>query len=474
MSGNDLARRCGVSVRTIQLDIKALNSLLREHGIKIRSAVKQGYYLDKKSKELLKEKSFIKQVIDHEYINELPDSPFERQMYIILNLTMKKNISFEELEDIFYVSESTLNKDIMAAAKWLKENLTIHLNYSLSKKAELKVTEKEKRNIISWVLSYKLNASTLEKQWKYIFDSNGFIDNLRKIYSITELEASRYGYYLSGHSLQLFGVEISIAATLHKMGYKLEENDGEKKPQKPVILAIGKKLEENMNIRLSKSECIDIQEYFMSKQFLFGTNIEHIKTHVSKEIVEEFVRVLKKKYQVDLTKQPEMKEKLILYAAPMINRIQYRHSIGNRIQNHVEKVHPFEFKMASEMAGIVKEKLNLHVPSVELAYIAVHLAAASKIWSRKLNAVIVCDYDESVISYIKNRIVRQLENKIKLTGCLTFPQLTAGDQEVLKDVDFIITTSTVADQTNLPFVQISPIMDQKDFDKLQRAVNRMI
>lgn len=466
INGTNLARMCGVSVRTIQLDIKDLNSLLNEYGIEIKTIVKQGYYLDDKGKALLKEKSFIREIIDYEYINDPPILPFERQMYIVLKLTMKKIIYFNELEDKLYVSESTLNKDIIAAAKWLNENLNIKMNYSLSKKVELKINEIEKRNIFSWVLSYKLNASTLEKQWKYIFDSNGFIDTLRKIYPITEVEAIHYGYYLSGHSLQMLGVEIIIALTLGSMGSDLEKIQEENILLKPVISAIREKLEKNLNIILSDREWVSIQEYFLSKQFISGTNIENIETEESIELVTDFLIVLTRKYEVDLIGNSEFKEKLILYVAPMLHRLKFKHSIGNKINENVKQIHPLEFKMASEMAVLVKEKYNMRVPEDELAYIAVHLAAIYKKWCQKLNSVIVCDYDESIISYIKSRILNQFEDRIKVVSCITFRQLISGKTEVFKDVDFIITTSSVADKTNLPFVQVSPVMDQKDFDKL--------
>lgn len=464
--GNELARMCGVSIRTIQLDIKEINNLLREYGTKINSVVKKGYCLDDKSKEILKEKNIIRSVLDYEYINETPITPFERQMYIISRLTVKEYISVEELEDKLYVSVSTINKDIIAAAAWLKENLNLNIDYSLSKGIELKVTEKEKRNVISWILSYKQNVSTLEKQWKYLFEGKEFFEDFSKMYRIAETETKRYGYCLSGHSLQLFSIEIIIALTRSTMGYKLEENCETKVEFKPIITALGKKIKENMNVRLSKNEWVNLQEYFMSKQFVSGTSIENIETMESKDVINEFLTVLKNKYKIDLAAHPWIKEKLILYVVPMINRLKHRHCIGNKISENISYIHPLEFKMASEISEVVKNKLNLSVNSVEVAYIAVHLAAAQKIWSKKLNTIIVCDYDESIISYIKDRIVGQLEYKIKLSGCFTFWQFILGEKETFKDVDFIITTSTLADKTNIPFIQISPIMEQKDISNL--------
>lgn len=457
---------CGVSVRTIQLDIKALNHLLGTYGIKIISAVKQGYCLEEKSKKVLKQENLIREVLDVQYINQTPNTPIERQMYLILNLIVKERIYFEELENKFYVSESTINKDIISAAKWLKDNLNIKMDYSLSKKVVLKVNEREKRNIVNWVLSSKLNASTLQKHWNYAFENNDLLNNLRKIYLITEYETKRYGYYLSGHSMQLLGIEIISAVNLNKLGFKLEENNNDDMLLKPVILAIAQKLKDELNIRLSNSEWQNIQEYFMAMQFLSETKVENIESEDAKEIVTKFLDVLRNKYQVELNGYHEVKENLILYVAPMINRIKIRHCIGNGIVENISHIHPFEYNIASEVVSIVKEKLDLVVPPIEVDYIAVYFAGIYKLWCRKLNAIIVCDYDECVISYIKNRIISQLEDRIKLSACYSFGQLIYSEKEVFKEVDLIITTSTVADKTNIPFVQISPVMDQKDLSKL--------
>jgi lichenan operon transcriptional antiterminator len=473
LTGNELAKICGVSVRTIQLDIKEINNLLREYGTKINSVVKKGYYLEEKSKEILKEKNIIRSVLDYEYINETPITPFERQMYIILRLTVKDYIFVEELEEKLYVSMSTINKDIISAAAWLKENLDLKIDYSLSKRAELKVSEKEKRDIISWILSYKLNVSTLEKQWKYIFEGKEFFEDFGKMYPIAENETKLQGYCLSGHSLQLLCIEIMVASIRSTMGYKLEENYDKKVELKPIIIALSKRLEENMNVSLSQNEWLNLQEYFMSKQFASGTSIEKIETMESKQVVNEFLIVLNNKYKLDLAVYPEIKEKLILYVAPMINRLKHRHCIGNKISENINYIHPLEFKMASEISDIVKNKLNLSVNSVEVAYIAVHLAAAHKIWSEKLNTIIVCDYDESIISFIKDRIVAGLEDKIKLSGCFTFWQFILGEKEDFKAVDFIITTSTLADKTNISFIQISPLMEQKDISNLYEYIEHL-
>jgi len=116
---NKLADLCDVSVRTIQLDIKEINSQLKEYDLKIDSAAKKGYYLTDKSKKILLENDIIRSIWDIEYITETPADPFERQMYILLNLIANENIEMEKLANMVYVSTSTLHNDISKLRNWL-------------------------------------------------------------------------------------------------------------------------------------------------------------------------------------------------------------------------------------------------------------------------------------------------------------------------------------------------------------------
>lgn len=143
----------------------------------------------------MKENNIIRSVIDYEYILETPTTPFERQMYIISKLTIKDYISIEELQERLYVSASTVNKDIISAKKWLKENLNLNIVYSLSKGVKLNVTEKEKRNIISWILSYKLNSSTLAKQFNYLFEDKNIGDSANELVNYLGYKINLCGCY---------------------------------------------------------------------------------------------------------------------------------------------------------------------------------------------------------------------------------------------------------------------------------------
>lgn len=466
ITGNELARICNVTIRTIRKDIKEINDLLKEYDVKVDSSIKKGYFLNKRNKDILKKNNLIRKVLDYKYIIETPNLPMDRQMYILLKLMTKKYISVEELAEALCVSVATVNNDIIFINKWLKKDLKLGISYSLNEGITLKANEKEKRNIISWVLGINLKISTVSKYWNYLFEEKDVIKAARDIYHIVSAETKKNNYYLSGHSSQLLCYEILVAIERQKLGINLNDSYDINGELMTMMIAIREKVERKLGVNLSETEWLNLQQYFKSKQFLHRTDIKNIETEEAICIVDEFFRTLHEKFKIDLSADPENKYKLVLYVAPMINRLKYRHCISNKIDEKVIKTYKAEFKMATEITHIIKRKLNLDMGLIDLAYITIHLVSMCGLWKYRLNTVIVCDYDESILYFIKDKIKNYFGERIEICKFYDYQEFMYENEENLKKVDFIITTSTIADITNIPFIRINPEIEQNDIDMI--------
>jgi Transcriptional antiterminator len=473
ITGNELAKLCNVTIRTIRRDIKDINDLLKEYQVEIDSRIKKGYFLNKRNKDILKKNNVIRKVLDYEYIVETPNLPLDRQIYILLKLTIKKYIYVEELAEALYVSTATVNNDIVLINKWLKHDLKLGISYSLNKGITLKADEKEKRNIISWVLSIRTNISTISKYWNYLFEEKDVIMKARELFHIVSAETQKFNYYLSGHSAQLFVYEILIAFNRYKLGFNLNAIDYINGELITTMINIREKVETKLGANLPEAEWLNLQQCFISKQFLHGTDIKNFETEEVIFIVDEFFRTLHEKFKIDLSAEnpKDNKYKLILYVAPMINRLRYRHCISNKIDVKVTKNYKTEFEMASELTAIFKKKLNLDMELIELAYITIHLASMYGLWKYRLNIVIVCDYDEAIFSFIKDKIKYTFGEKIVISRLYDYQEFMYENKENLKMVDLIITTSTIADITDIPFIRINPEIEQNDIDMIKEYIN---
>lgn len=157
----------------------------------------------------------------------------------------------------------------------------------------------------------------------------------------------------------------------------------------------------------------------------------------------------------------------------MINRLRFRYCIDNSIDENIVQSYPLEFQMATEMLNVIKEDLNLNVNLLELAYITIHLVSTNEIWSKKINAIMVCDYDESIIIYIKNKIFKHFSEKIKFCGFYTYRDFVFEKAENLEKIDLIITTATLANKTNIPLINISPTIEQEDIVNLYEDLEEL-
>lgn len=467
ITGSELARLCSVTIRTIRKDIKEINVLLKEYDVQIDSAIKKGYLINKINKEILKKNNVIRKVLDYEYIIEIPSLPIDRQMYIILKLTIKKYISIEELSEALFVSEATINNDIICINKWLREYLKLTVSNSLNEGITLKANESEKRNVISWILAIRTNISTISKYWNYLFEED-VITTFREVYQIVSNETKKYNYYLSGHSYQLFCYEILVAISRQHLGFDLNNINDE---LMPIIIAIQEKVEKKLGVNLSEREWINLQQSFKSKQFRNGTDIKNIETKEAVCIVDEFFRTLHEKFNIDLRANEDNKYKLILYVSPMINRLKYKHCISNKIDEKIIQNYKTEFKMATEFTHIIKKKLNLNMELIDLAYITIHLVSMCGIQRYRLNTVIVCDYDESILSFIKDKIKSCFGEKLEISRLYEYEEFLYEDKENLKNIDFIISTSTIADLTDIPFIRINPEFESNDINMITEYIN---
>jgi lichenan operon transcriptional antiterminator len=470
ITGSELAQLFHVSVRTIREDMKAINNLLSAYDIEISSTIKKGYFLSPENKDRLKESNVIRKVLDYEYIRELPDLPEDRQVYILCKLMGKDYVDIEAFTEQLYVSEGTINNDVIYINKWLKPCLQAKVGYSLNQGFTLKAEEAEKRNIISWVLSMRTNVSTISKYWNYLFGETDIIERARAVYRIVRKETMVHRYYLSGHSAQLFSYEILLAVGRFQRGFFLAEEEDSSKRLLPVMRAVCQQLEQSGILQMPEVEWLALQNYFKAKQFLAGTDLAEMNTREATRLLDCFLQLLEKRLPSAFLQIPDFRYKLFLYIVPMIERLRLRHCVANPIRESVLQRYPEAALLAKELAGLVLEQMGLFMGNKEMAYVVLQLAMIYEHSNHKLHIAIVCDYDESVVSFIRHRLQNNFGEKIEIDRSYDYQEFMFEEPENLAQVELIISTSTIADITDIPFVRVNPEVEQGDLNRIAEHI----
>lgn len=471
ITGAELAKHCNVSVRTVREDIKGLNELLMGHGIRIDAIINKGYCLNEENKRIIKQHSIMKSVLDHEDIMGAPASPLDRQMYILAKLTGGNRLHVDELADALHVSQSTINKDIASVKKWLKTKPKTDLQSSLNDGISLKADESTRRNIISWILGARLNASTISKYWQYLFGEKEINSSSAALYQIVRAKTNENGYYLSGHSSQSFCLEILAAAKRQQAGHTVTEAPGSALSK--VMAGIREDAEAFLGAPLPDAAWRLLQQQFEAKQFLFGTDTARLVDKETITVVDDFLGTIADKFNIKLNLHEEAREKLLLYIGPMLRRVRFSYCLPNPINESDIKTRQLEYKLAKEMATIIKRELGLPIGRIEIVYLSVLLESMNKFWKQKLRTAIVSDFDESVNSLLRENVAARFGDSLSIARLYTYQDFMYAPEEALAETDFVISTSTIAAITDIAFVVVHPIMGKKDFDSISDCLEKL-
>ncbi len=473
ITGANLAEKCNVSLSTIRFDVKEINKELSQYDVAINSALKKGYYLTRQNKDIIRQNNIIRAVIDQEYISEMPSSPLERQLYILLKLTTVERLDIENLANILFISVSTLNNDVANARKWLKDRLNLSLRYSLKNGIRLSCSEYDKRNIIIWLMSKNTNESSTMKICNYLFGSKELTETNTILFEIINETTKKHGYFLSGHSLVLVSNLISVALARYRRGYHLLDQRFVNSGKLPVIAEIKERFEKATGELMPENEWDLIASYFLSCQFVKGTDHDKIKGQLTSVIIDDFYSQVELKHGYVLSGSKKLTGNLLIYIEPMLLRLKYNYPISNMIDENIVELYPLEFLLASEMAPVVQKQAQVDLKKSELAYLTLHLVATRSTWGEKIKTAIVCDFDESIKSFIETRIVEKYREQIEVVGWYTYQEFINGMVDDIDNVGLILTTATLADKTFIPLVMVSPFMAQRDINKIQEYLHQL-
>ncbi|WP_320936520.1 HTH domain-containing protein [Enterocloster lavalensis] len=159
ITAQQLAAIAGASVRTIKSDIAALNKLVENCGVQIRSVPNRGYRLEQGEDADLSELSLMMDDSELRRFYKVPQDANERIYYLIRKLlVVDYPLETGELADEIYVSEPTVVRDLQKARIILAKR---NLKLVMEKKGNVRLegSELNKRLAISEFFSTMKSTS---------------------------------------------------------------------------------------------------------------------------------------------------------------------------------------------------------------------------------------------------------------------------------------------------------------------------
>jgi lichenan operon transcriptional antiterminator len=350
--------------------------------------------------------------------------------------------------------------------------MNLNLSCSLTEGVTLKANEFEKRNIYLWVMSKKINMSTGSKYSNYLFSDNRIMNVFVILNQIIVELGKSHGIFFAGNSVYFFTLCVCIHYQRSINGYLVTGGETDQ-PYYPFIQSLRQRAIQEFGQDLTEAEWTQIQRCYLSSQFRSASHLQDILTIESERIYNQFVFEVKKHSEINALMMSRNRIKLQSQIATMINRLKYNLPIPNRIDDEAKDSLPRSYGLAELITPIVLRHTGLNVNQIELVYLALYFEVMISQSQPMIKTLLVCDHDESIITYIQHRLALVFEESLVIRQVIGFMEIS-HEQADLNGIDFIITTSNIADITDFPFVKINPLIDRHDISAIQEQIIKLI
>ncbi|GAA0104518.1 BglG family transcription antiterminator [Paraclostridium sordellii] len=415
-----LATDIGCSTKTIQVEVKNINSTLEK--VKIDSIRGMGYKLvgDIKSIDKLE--------------NNTNYNDMDRVSYIlkqILTLYKNKTLKLENLADDMYVSLSTIKND-------LKEVKDILKDYNL------KIISKHK-------LGISLDGD-IEDLKRCILESN-----------IKYKDLSLEDFFTDYVKLNIGNIRLEILNNLQEENIILTDYEFNNIFN---YILISLSIEENKDY---KSYTKDYITNYQNK-FIKENNKENKEKILNS--IEKFTKNLKLATSIDLSNDRVFKEYLYRHIKSFCIKKDFGVNNQSIVANEIKLKYPFAFELATIAKTTLEKDLDLEIDENETANIAIHIGGAlqrsrENINEKSLKAIIVCASGVGTSMLIKAKLEAKFDKKIEILKVI--PSYLIDYVKVL-DVDFIIATVPV-NIKDIPVINVSPFLDDKEIKIIEKFLD---
>ncbi|EOR22090.1 transcriptional antiterminator [Niallia nealsonii AAU1] len=464
----ELSERLACSEKTVRNDLGKIEQLLNKFpSAKLKRQPGIGITLEINREDrsgLLQQLFFNNQKAMEERIIEIA--------YLLL--VSQNPITLQSLAERYYASKTTIKKEMEIIEKWLAD-------YGLELISKPRLgnillgTEFQRRSALAH-LSQLLSSVFVEKN--YVLD-------LFLPYEITSVKRAlqkMQNYFEIQFMDETFDSLVVHALIIVKRTRQkspitvIEKDKAYVKAYKEYEWAgmFFKQLENSFSMKFPENECI-----YFTWHLISGKRVGDLEEHAFFQdtqllgIIHNITERLSELTAYSFEKDSILTEGLAVHMYSVISRMKYGFPVSNPLLVDIKKMYPYMFNMVIFALEEIKNTYDLDVPEDEAAFLVLHFQASIERLEgnsgKKKNSLIVCHLGVG-ISHLLEAKIKQHYADIHILACIGKKSI----DEFLKNnnIDFIISTVSLK-ELPVPYVVISPLLEEKDKDKLNQFLQQV-
>lgn len=459
-----IAKELCLSDRTIRNEIKLMKSNCCLVGISIKSIRGNGYKIHIEDQELFKGK--LQQFTKKDKYQGTTNFSYKKNRveYLVKRFLLEKQgLKIEEFIDELFVSKSTIQNDLKMVKQILKEydlklvNRPYYGTY-------VEGNEYMKRICLSNYIYNDSDALNVDKEAFRLFE---------KIKEIIITKVNKYKLEISDISLHNLTIHVMIACKRIEENLiieSLKDNLIERYPlEKSVAHEIIQEVEAYTGLVFLTPEVDYIIIHLLGTKLLYkDTLIENSEFNCARNIVQCMLERLKKELNWELKDDKEFIQAITLHTRSALNRLKYKMNIRNPLLNEIKVKYPIAFDGAVIATKCIEEELSLNVGEHEIAYIALHIAAALERMKMRQNkvkrAIIVCASGVGSAKLLLCHLKNLFRYELEIVDSINYYELREYD---LFSIDFIISTIPIKEDLGIPVQVVNTFLGEEDKNNIK-------
>ncbi|WP_161493826.1 BglG family transcription antiterminator [Virgibacillus necropolis] len=465
VSVNELSTIHHVSKRSIRYDLEKIEYYVEKKGAKLLHERLQGVRL------VVSNDDFKPKYEESNYNKHL--SPTERKDAILKYLFEKgQPISSNKFAQLLFVTRRTIVEDLKEVEKWLIHR-NLALDYVQNKGFVINGPEQVYRQSYVEVASQQHGLNDLPKKLTVLSDHEFELINN----SVTEkLNSLNHRIINSAKN----GLVFHIAITIHRVkngneiNMPIQELESLKKnPEFMVAKQIKEDIEMRFELAIPEAEIGYITLHLLGAKMLSpDPSNQSLENASFSRHVKNFIQEVSFQIGVDLTKDNDLYQGLLVHLRPAIHRLKYNLHLVNPLKNEISNQYPDVVEVVNNSLHILEEAFEINFNTDEQAYIALHIGSSIErqvdLDDYKIKVLLVCGSGMGTSQLLKTRLERYF-HEIEIEDTYPLYDITESYLQE-KKIDWVISTIPTK-QFSVPTIKVGPFLPKEDRDKISSLMN---
>lgn len=454
-----IANQLGVSQRTIHSDLHRIEEYVQS----------LGKYLDKKRGvgivlRELKEKNSSKNVeVDYD-----PQSTVTRRIEIMrLLLFEESNVSFNYLSDLFFVSKTSIIKDLEFIMEIFKAGSNVELQSNVTG-TRICGSEIDKQKAFLQFNRYILSNSDLYHEETIHQKMNLLIPFYgekiisvctNSLYSYVRENVNAISDYYIQNILNIYIILVYRITNDYHIDFEKEFKLSTKSTffDKSAINLL-MKAQFRLNLSYSENDVVYLSHHMIANRFEAFP-----EDSIDNKLVDDLLNQVSTALNIDFSNDAKLEDQLKKHIPPMIYRLQNNNKTENPFTEQIKVEFSLTFNVIWVILSEYENELNIRFNEDEIAFLTIYFQSAIERAKINRKFLIICQMGVATSELLMNR----MKNIIPSLDSIEVASVPELDHMDLDQFDFIISTIKI----NIPEKQVifvSPFLTDIDIEKIKK------